>query len=84
MKGKLVAEAIERAMKKAGGTPPKDLTAFRKAVRDEFEGLAQFDVGAALPPISYKDHKGFVAARLVVVKEGKFEYVSDWMQMTTK
>jgi len=84
VKGKLVAEAIERAIKKAGGAPPKDLVAFRKAVRDELEGFAKFDVGAALPPITYKDHKGFVAARLVAVKDGTFQYASDWIQVTTK
>lgn len=84
VKGKLVAEAIERAIKKSGGAPPRDLAAFRKAVRDEFEGLSKFDVGAALPPINYKDHKGFVAARLVAVKDGKFEYASDWVQVGTK
>ena len=81
VKAKLVTEAVERVIKKAGA-PPKDLAAFRKAVRDEFEGLSKFDVGAALPAINYRDHKGFVAARLVAVKNGKFEYASDWVQVT--
>lgn len=84
VKGKLVAEAIERAMKKTGGVPPKDLAAFRNAARDQFEGLTSFDVGAALPPINYKDHKGFVGARLVVVKDGVFQYTSDWIHVGTK
>ena len=56
--------------------------AFRKAVRDEFEGLQNFDAGAALPSINYKDHKGFVAARLVGIKDGKWQYASDWIQVT--
>jgi ABC-type branched-subunit amino acid transport system substrate-binding protein len=84
VKGKLVAEAIERALKKTGGAAPKDLAAFRKAVRDEFEGIANYDAGAALPPINYRDHKGFVGARLVTVKDGLFQYTSDWIQVTTK
>jgi ABC-type branched-subunit amino acid transport system substrate-binding protein len=84
VKGKLVAEAIERAITKAGGAPPKDLAAFREAARDEFEALTDFDVGAGLPPITYQDHKGFVAARLVAIKGGRWQYASDWLAVTAR
>lgn len=84
VKGRLLAEGIERTIKKNGGTPPKDLMTFRKMLRDEMEAMSGFDAGAALPPISYKDHKGFVAARLVAIKDGKWQYVSDWIQVGAK
>ena len=75
LSGKCMAEAVKRALDKSDNKIPDDIFTFRKTIRDELEGLNEFDlgVGSDFPRIDYKDHKGYVAARVmkVVNKEWK-------------
>ena len=79
LKGKVIAAAIENAIKKAGGKVPADIKAFRKSVRDEMEALKDFDTGGITPPFTYKDHQGSVQARIAEIKDGKYTPVGTWI-----
>ena len=79
LKGKVIAAAIENAIKKAGGKVPTDIKAFRKAVRDEMESLKNFDTGGITPPFTYADHQGSVQARIAEIKGGKYTPVGTWI-----
>lgn len=79
-KGKVVAAAIEAAIKKAGGKVPEDLAAFRKEVRAGLEGLKDFDVGGITPPVNYADHQGSKQARISEIKNGAYVPVGEWIQ----
>ena len=78
MRGKCMAEAINRSLQKTNNKVPDDLFLFRKMIRDELEGLKDFDLGAGptFPRINYADHKGFVAALVMKAVDGK------WVQAT--
>jgi branched-chain amino acid transport system substrate-binding protein len=79
LKGIAIAAAIEGAIKKNGGQPPADIAAFRKAVRDEMEGLKGLDVGGITPPLDYANHQGSTLARIAEVKGGKYVAAGDWI-----
>lgn len=79
LKGKVIAAAIESAIKKAGGKVPADIKAFRKSVRDEMEALKDFDTGGITPPFTYADHQGSVQARVAEIKGGKYTPVGTWI-----
>ena len=79
LKGKVIAAAIESAIKKAGGKVPADIKAFRKSVRDEMEALKDFDTGGITPPFTFKDHQGSVQARVAEIKDGKYAPVGTWI-----
>lgn len=78
--GVLIGEAIERALKKANGKMP-EIQEFRKIVRDEMEGISNFDVGGAVSPVSYGDHKGVTRAKIVEIKDGKYTQITDWVSV---
>ena len=80
LEGIAMAAAIESAVKKNGGQAPSDIAAFRKAVRDEMQGLRGLDVGGITPPLDYSNHQGSTQARIAVIKEGKYVPVSDWIE----
>ena len=79
LKGKVMAAAIENAIKKAGGKVPTDIKVFRKAVRDEMEALKDFDTGGITPPFTYADHQGSVQARVAEIKDGKYVPIGSWI-----
>ena len=79
LKGKVMAAAIESAIKKNGGKVPTDIKAFRKAVRDEMEALKDFDTGGITPPFTYADHQGSVQARVAEIKDGKYVPIGSWI-----
>ncbi len=79
LKGKVIAAAIENAIKKAGGKVPADLKAFRKSVRDEMEALKDFDTAGITPPFTYADHQGSVQARVAEIKGGQYTPVGSWI-----
>lgn len=78
-KGKVIAAAIESAIKKNGGKVPGDIKAFRKAVRDELEAVKALDVGGITPPVTFANHQGSTQARLAEVRGGKYGAVGDWV-----
>ncbi len=74
-KGKINLEAIRRVLAKTGGKlPPID--EFRKRIRDEWEAIDGFDVGGAVPPVSFKNHQGTTFAVINEVKKGRFEPIT--------
>ena len=79
LKGKVIAAAIENAIKKNNGQVPPDIKAFRKSVRDEMEALKDFDDGGITPPFTYADHQGSVQARVAEIKNGKYTPVGAWI-----
>jgi branched-chain amino acid transport system substrate-binding protein len=79
MEGKVMAAGIEQAIRKAGGKPPSDIKAFRKAVRDATEGLKGLDTGGITPPVDYANHQGSTQARLAVIKNGRYVSIGDWI-----
>lgn len=79
MKGKVMAAAIEAAIKKNGGKVPADIKAFRKSVRDELEGLKGYDVGGIAPPVTFADHQGSTQARIAEVRQGQYVAVGPWI-----
>ena len=80
MKGKTIAAAIAASVKKNGGKVPADIKAFRKSVRDEFEGLKGLDVGGIAPPLDFANHQGSTRARIAEIKDGRYVPVSDWIE----
>lgn len=79
LKGKVIEAGIERVIRKNNGQPPADIKAFRKAVRDELEGLKDVDVGGITPPFTYADHQGSVQARIAEIKNGEYVPVGPWI-----
>jgi branched-chain amino acid transport system substrate-binding protein len=79
LEGKVIAAAVENAIKKNSGKLPSDIKAFRKAVRDETERLSGTDTGGITPPLNYANHQGSTQARLSVVRDGKYVSVGDWI-----
>ncbi len=79
LQGLSMAAAIERAIKKSGGTVPSDIKAFRKLVRDEMEGIKGLDDGGITPPLDYADHQGSTAARIAEIKDGKYVPAGEWI-----
>jgi len=71
--------AIKRALDKNNNKIPDDIFLFRKMIRDSLEQLKDFDIGIGpgFPKINYADHKGFVAARVMKVIDGKWKMISD-------
>lgn len=82
--GKVMAAAIENAIKKNGGKLPADVKAFRKSVRDEAEGLKALDTGGITPPVSFANHQGSTQARMAEVKNGQYVSIGDWIDATAK
>ncbi|HET7825779.1 MAG TPA: ABC transporter substrate-binding protein [Anaeromyxobacter sp.] len=78
-KGKVIAAAIESAIKKNGGKAPADIKAFRKSVRDELENVKGLDVGGITPPVTFANHQGPTQARMSEVKGGKYVALGDWV-----
>lgn len=78
-KGKVLAAAIESAIKRNGGKVPSDIKAFRKAVRDELEALKALDVGGITPPATFANHQGPTQARMAEVKGGKYVAIGEWV-----
>lgn len=76
--GKVIAAAIESAIKKNGGKVPADIKAFRKSVRDEMEGLKALDVGGITPPATFANHQGPTQARIAEVRKASYVAVGDW------
>ncbi|MDY6880906.1 MAG: ABC transporter substrate-binding protein [Desulfatiglans sp.] len=81
LKGVTVVEAINNALGKTGNKVPNDIKKFRKMVRDELEGLVNFDCGGGLPLITYANHQGFIAAKIMQVKNGKWTPISEYLQI---
>ena len=79
MEGVVMARAIELAIEKNGGKVPQDLQAFRKSIRDQLEGLKDFDVGGIVPSVSYANHQGTTRARIAEIKGGKFVPIGEWL-----
>ena len=81
-----MAEAVKRALEKANNKIPNDIFAFRKMIRDELEGLKDFDIGASpdFPRINYADHKGFVAARVMKVVDEKWVPFTKYFSIPSK
>ncbi len=79
LKGKVIAAAIEAAIKKNGGKVPADIKAFRKSVRDEMEHLKGLDVGGITPPLDYANHQGSTQARLSEVRKGQYVPIGGWI-----
>jgi branched-chain amino acid transport system substrate-binding protein len=79
LKGKVIAAAIEKALQKNNGQVPTDIKVFRKSVRDEMEGLKDFDTGGITPPFNYADHQGSVQARVAEIKNGQYMPVGEWI-----
>ena len=79
LKGKVIAESIAKAIQKNGNQVPGDISAFRKLVRDEMEGLKDFDTGGITPPFTYADHQGSVQARIAEIKGGEYVPVGNWI-----
>jgi len=80
LKGHAIAGAIENAIKKNGGSVPADIKAFRNNVKEEMEGLKDFNVGGITPPLNYADHQGTTQARLAEIKNGRYVPSGDWIQ----
>ena len=78
--GAIFVESIKRVLEKTDGKLPAT-SDFRKMIRDELEALENFDVGGAIPPITYADHQGTSAARMGEVRDGKFVPISDWIDI---
>ena len=76
-----MVEAINNALGKTGNKVPNDIKKFRKMVRDELEGLVNFDCGGGLPLITYANHQGFIAAKIMQVKNGKWTPISEYLQI---
>ncbi len=79
LSGKIIAAAIENAIKASGGKPPADVKAFRKAVRDEMERITNLDVGGIVPPVSYANHQGSTQARIAEIRNGRYVAAGDWI-----
>lgn len=80
VQGKIIHEAVTKALKKTGGKIPK-LAEFRQLIRDEWENIANFDTGGGTPPLTYKDHQGHTMARMLEIKPGgKYAPISDWIK----
>jgi branched-chain amino acid transport system substrate-binding protein len=79
LKGKVIAAAIEAAIKKNGGKVPGDIKAFRKSVRDETEGLKGLDTGGITPPMDYANHQGSTQARVSEVRKGEYVSIGSWI-----
>ncbi len=77
--GKVIAAAIESAIKKNGGKVPADVKAFRKSVRDEMEALHGVDVGGIQPPVSFANHQGSTQARIAEVRNGQYVPLGAWI-----
>jgi branched-chain amino acid transport system substrate-binding protein len=77
--GKIIAAAIENALKKTGGKPPADIKAFRKSVRDEMEQLTDLDVGGIVPSVSYANHQGSTQARVAEIRKGVYVATGNWI-----
>ena len=71
---KCEAAAIKMALDKNDNKLPETIK-FRKMIRDSLEQLKDFDIGAGpdFPRINYADHKGFVAAKVMKVVDGKWK-----------
>lgn len=79
VQGKIIHEAVSRALKKTGGKLPP-IAEFRQLVRDEWENLENFDTGGGTPPLTYRNHQGHTMARILEVKGGKYVPISDWIK----
>lgn len=79
MKGKVIAAAIEHAIKKNGGKVPGDIKAFRKSVRDELEQLKGLETGGITPPVDFANHQGSTQARLSEIKKGEYVAQGSWI-----
>ena len=79
LKGKVIEAAVSAAIRKNGGQVPSNITAFRKSVRDEIEGLKDFDTGGITPPLNYADHQGSVQARIAEIQNGQYVPVGEWV-----
>ena len=84
--GKCMAEGVKQALNKANNKVPNDIFAFRKTIRDELEGLRDFDIGAGpdFPRINYADHKGFVAARVMKIVDKKWVPITKYLSITSR
>ena len=79
VEGKIIHEAVSRALKKTGGKIPPPAE-FRQLVRDEWENIENLDTGGGTPPLTYKNHQGHTMARILEVKGGKYLPISDWIK----
>lgn len=78
--GMLIEEAAKRVLSKTNNQLP-ETEKFRSMMRDELEGISNFDVGGAVKAVNYSDHKGATLAKIVQIKNGKYEPVSDWIAL---
>ncbi len=81
LEGMVIAAAIENAVKANGGKVPEDISAFRKATRDQLAALKNFDTGGISPKLNYADHRGFSQARMAIIKGGKYIGATDWLKL---
>ena len=81
--GMLIEEGVKKALEKNNGKVP-DTAKFRDMVREEMEKISAYDVGGAVLPVNYADHKGANVAKILQIKEGKYVPVSDWIQLEKK
>jgi branched-chain amino acid transport system substrate-binding protein len=79
LEGKVMAQAIERAITANGGKVPTDISAFRKSVRDQMEALEDVDVGGIVPAVSYANHQGSTRARITRVNGGRYVSQGEWI-----
>jgi branched-chain amino acid transport system substrate-binding protein len=78
--GMLIEEAAKRVLSKTNNQLP-ETEKFRSMMRDELEAITNFDVGGAVKEVNYNDHKGVTLAKIVQIKNGKYEPVSDWISL---
>jgi len=70
---KIQVEGVKRVLDKNNNIVPKDILVFRKMVRDEIEGLKDWDLGIGHPtPVDFSDHKGWTWMTPMIVKGGKW------------
>lgn len=79
LKGKVIEAGIGAAIRKNGGQVPADIAAFRKSVRDEIEGLKDFDTGGITPPLDFANHQGSLQARMAEIQNGQYVPVGPWI-----
>lgn len=78
--GMVIEEAVKRALDKNNNQIP-DTETFRNMVRDELEALSNFDVGGAIKPVTYSDHKGVTQAKIQEIKGGAYQDITDWIAL---
>lgn len=78
--GMVIEEAVKRVLEKNNNQIP-DTDQFRSMVRDELEAISNFDVGGAIKPVNYSDHKGVTQAKIVQIKGGAYQDISDWIEL---